>query len=276
MAWVEVRWIGPLFDAFDTSFPGRGRASDGTVGDNAHKKERSGHNPDDTPGVVAERSDSDTKQEVRAADVTSALRSLHGVVMYDVVQRILATPADRDRLIYIICDGWIWRAANNWRREKYDGSDQHFGHGHFSGDPNADENGAPWLSVLSFLEDIVTPEDIQAIVNGVWTHKLAQGSAGYAGQQAETGLAFAWSASNTAVELIKAVALKVDIDPAELAEIEQAAKHGAAAALAEAQAGYVQAIIDALPETGSGDGGGLTPADVEQVVRGVFADAGTA
>jgi hypothetical protein len=153
MQWTRVKWIPPLFAAFDRAFPGRTKDSDGTIGDLAHMAGVSGHNPDDTPGVQAERQDADTIPEVRAADVTSDLRDLRGIRMYDVVQRVLATPADRDRLIYIICDGWIWRAATGWQREKYNGSDRHYGHGHFSGHPDADENGAPWTSVLSFMED---------------------------------------------------------------------------------------------------------------------------
>lgn len=147
--WFKAKWIDPLFHAFNAAFPARGKVSDGTIGDLEHATGTSGHNPDDTAGVKAERTDADTKPEVRAADVTSVLR--HPTVkMYDVVQRILATPADRNRLIYIICDGWTWRAANGWKREVYEGANKHFKHGHFSGNPSSDENGAPWTSVLSF------------------------------------------------------------------------------------------------------------------------------
>src|ERR1051326_5441753 len=73
MTWYKAAWIPPLFAALDQRFPARDRASDGTIGDPAHQAEVSGHNPDDTPGVRAERSDADSKPEVRAADVTSAL-----------------------------------------------------------------------------------------------------------------------------------------------------------------------------------------------------------
>lgn len=158
MVWYKVAWLPPLFAAFDTIAPNRSKASDGTIGDTAHQAETSGHNPDDTPGVKAERQDADSKPEVRAGDVTSDLR-VPGLTMYNVVQRILATPRDRNRLIYIICDGWIWRASNGWQREKYTGSDQHFGHGHFSGDPASDDDGAPWTSILSMGEDMTPDQD---------------------------------------------------------------------------------------------------------------------
>lgn len=156
--WYKVKWIDPLFAAFNTAFPQRTKGSDGTIGDTAHQGETSGHNPDDTPGVRAERSDSDTRPEVRAADVTSDLRRADGgrTPMIDVVGAILATPADRNRLIYIICDGKIWRSANGWRQEIYTGTDRHYGHAHFSGDPASDENGAPWNSVLRFSIQGVT------------------------------------------------------------------------------------------------------------------------
>lgn len=157
MAWYKAAWIPPLFTAFNTAFPNRTKASDGTIGDTAHQDSPSGHNPDDTPGSLPERTDADAKPEVRAGDVTSDLRDPRGVRMYTVVQSVLATPRDRDRLIYIICDGWIWRRSNRWRRETYDGSDKHFGHGHFSGDPAYDDDGAPWTSVLAFQRKAEAP-----------------------------------------------------------------------------------------------------------------------
>lgn len=149
--WVKVKWINPLFAAFNAAFPQRETGSDGTIGDLEHAEGVSGHNPDDTKGVQAERQDADTTPEVRAADVTSLLRKA-GITMYMVVQSILATPAERDRLIYIICDGWIWKKSNGWRREVYGGADKHFGHAHFSGDPASDEDGGIWTSVLKFAE----------------------------------------------------------------------------------------------------------------------------
>lgn len=153
MGWVKVKWIDPMFNAFNAAFPNRTKGSDGTIGDKAHEDEKSGHNADDTPGSKPEREDADTKAEVRADDVTSDLRDPRGIRMWDVVQSILATPDDLIRLIYMICDGRIWRKANGWREEKYDGKDQHYGHGHFSGDPAYDEDGRPWPSILKFIKE---------------------------------------------------------------------------------------------------------------------------
>lgn len=152
--WVKAAWIPPLFAAFDARFPNRTKGSDGTIGDLAHAEGVSGHNPDDTPGVTAERQDADNIPEVRAADVTNDLRSPEGFTMWDCVQAILHGPAvERDRLIYMICDGKIWRADNGWREEDYTGSDQHRGHGHFSGHPDADGNAGPWTSIENLGRD---------------------------------------------------------------------------------------------------------------------------
>lgn len=147
--WYKVAWIPPLFDAFNRVWPGRGHAQDGTIGDLAHASGTSGHNPDDTPGVQAERQDADSKPEVRAADVDCA-----GVNMDAAVAAVLATPRDRDRLIYIIWNRHIWRASNGWQREAYGGADPHDRHAHFSGDPASDEDGAPWHSILSMGADM--------------------------------------------------------------------------------------------------------------------------
>jgi hypothetical protein len=153
MAWVVTASLGRLMADFRTVFPAKSRASDGTIGDTAHQAETSGHNPDDTAGSRAEYTDADSKAEVRAIDVDNTLRDPRGVTMEQVVQRLLATPADRDRLMYVIYNRRIWRKRNSWRQEAYTGSSPHTEHAHFSGDPASDENAAPWTSVLSFQED---------------------------------------------------------------------------------------------------------------------------
>lgn len=56
----------------------------------------------------------------------------------------------------------------------------------------------------------LTPSDLTAIADAVWTHKLNQGNPGYAGQQAETAEAFAWEASLTAARNSAAVLTAVE------------------------------------------------------------------
>lgn len=72
------------------------------------------------------------------------------------------------------------------------------------------------------------------------------------------------------LDLTKAIAAKVDIDPAELAAIEDAAKAGAAEAFAEQRTQLVADIKAALPQ----GAGTFTLEQVEAALRAVFADAG--
>ena len=159
MAWYKAKWINPFFDALNTIAPNRDKASDGTIGDTAHQASSSGHNPDDTAGSKAERQDADSKPEVRAADAGANLRS--NITMQMVVDAILATPADRNRLIYIIFNGYIWSASNGWKRAAYTGSDKHRSHVHLSGHPDSDEDGRLWTSILDLIGGNMALTDAQ-------------------------------------------------------------------------------------------------------------------
>jgi len=175
---VLTKALTSLRSGFNTAFPTRDKSSDGWIGDTAHQAEVSGHNPDDTAGVAAEYSDADLIAEVRAIDVDKDL-NVPGVTMYDVIRRILATPADVARLRYIIfCPPsgplgagvpTIWSRNTGWKPVKYVGSNPHDKHAHFSGDPNTDDDARPW-SVAQMGSDDVTLDDV------VYTAKNADGS----------------------------------------------------------------------------------------------------
>lgn len=167
MAPVLTRNLAALRSGFDRRFPSRDRTSDGWIGDAAHQQEVSGHNPDDTPNVRAEYSDPDSTPEVRAIDVDRDLRDPSGLTLYDVITRILATPADLRRLRYIIhapASGplgadvpTIWSRNNGWKPAKYTGSNPHDKHGHLSGDPDYDDDDSPW-SVETIGVDMLADE----------------------------------------------------------------------------------------------------------------------
>lgn len=145
--WFKAAWIDPLFAACTRVWPARNHAQDGSIGDLAHAKGKSGHNPDDTPGVQAEREDADTRPEVRAADVDA-----RGIDADAVVRAVLADRAALALLIYIIWNRHIWRAATGWQREDYDGTDPHDTHIHFSGHPDADAIAFTWQCILNLGE----------------------------------------------------------------------------------------------------------------------------
>jgi len=156
-----------LRQGFNVAFPGRDTTSDGWIGDAAHQERTSGHNPDDTAGVSAEYSDADSKEEVRAIDVDKDFRSA-AATMGEVIARILATPADTKRLKYIIYDRTEWAKSTGWTAEPYDGDNPHTEIGHFSGDPDYDEDGSPW-SVATMGADMT---DGQSWVLHVMNYRL--------------------------------------------------------------------------------------------------------
>jgi hypothetical protein len=152
MAWVVTPALVALRAAFDHRFPSRGRHSDGSIGDSAHQRSRSGHNPDDTPGSLPESEDDDTIPEVRAIDVDANLNEA-GVSMMDVIAAILRTPSDRDRLDYIIFNRTIWSRRFDWRPSTYLGDNPHYSHVHFSGNPLFDDINTPWISIIHLGKD---------------------------------------------------------------------------------------------------------------------------
>jgi hypothetical protein len=146
MAPVLTTALAALRRDLNARFPNRDKTTDGWIGDAAHRAGTSGHNPDDTSGSRAEYSDADTKQEVRALDVDEDLRE-PGTTMRDVILGIIATPGDRRRMRYMIYQDKIWSRNTDWEPRPYSGDYHH--HGHFSGDPDTDEDGSPWTSLLT-------------------------------------------------------------------------------------------------------------------------------
>jgi len=149
--WVLVPCLVALRSEFNRIAPARDKASDGSIGDAAHRRRSSDHNPDET-GTVPIR-DADRLNEVHGLDVDVNLRR-PGLTMERVVQHILARcrSGAEKRLRYIIFNRRIWEASNDWRERAYSGDNPHTEHAHFSAsyDTAREASTASWhLSTLT-------------------------------------------------------------------------------------------------------------------------------
>lgn len=148
--WVLIPCLKALFAEFDAIGPDRDKKSDGTIGDVAHQKEVSDHNPDETGSVPIH--DADKVNEVHAIDVDSDLGP-GAPTMEQAVQFLLSRcrSGKEKRLRYIIYTRRIWSASSGWVQKAYTGSSAHVEHAHFSGSyvSSLEASTASW-----HLEDI--------------------------------------------------------------------------------------------------------------------------
>ncbi len=112
------------------------------IGDTAHKRARSGHNEDDTPGSLSEDEDADNRPEHRAIDVMIGPKFTKANA-WVLVTALVTHPANRARLLYVIFDGWIWSRSRGWAKRPH-GGDPHRDHPHVSGEADNDEDTTPW------------------------------------------------------------------------------------------------------------------------------------
>lgn len=174
--------LAALFVEADRRFPGRSKASDGTIGDQAHAARTSDHNPADDPG------DGVAVAWVCAADLTD---DSDGPVAWDLCEHLRRT---RDpRVKYCISEGHAWyayvkgdRPAYQW--VPYTGVNAHKQHGHVSvwNTAAARDDLSPWFPkpVVSrpavVEEDEMPPAPSVVVVNGVrFVFVLAEGGVWY-------------------------------------------------------------------------------------------------
>lgn len=132
---ILIPCLDQLFKEFNQIAPSRDKATDGWIGDSAHRSRSSDHNPDETGATPDE--DSDSIDEVHAIDVDDGLRA--SFTMEQVVQYIIGecrksgtSGKDKGRLKYIIYNKRIWSASNGWGQKSYTGDNPHTEHAHFS------------------------------------------------------------------------------------------------------------------------------------------------
>lgn len=133
MAWRAAKSLDVLLKQVNTAWPGRSKASDGTIGDQKHSARTSDHNPN-AAGVVCAR------------DITHDPK--HGLDARKLAEALVASKDPRIKYIISngqICSGpganhpaWVWRP--------YSGSNAHRKHVHISVRSPAAlyDNEAPW------------------------------------------------------------------------------------------------------------------------------------
>jgi hypothetical protein len=132
-SWELTDGLQDLRAQVNEAFPGRDKASDGTIGDTAHQAETSSHNRDDTPGSKPEwDGDPDSTPEVRAWDMDSDLNAAPATAQ-QVVDHIRKLSGVSSVLRYMIYNRKIYRASNGWVPETYTGPSPHTEHIHFTG-----------------------------------------------------------------------------------------------------------------------------------------------
>lgn len=113
--WRLAKSLVKLRDQINATAPDRSRASDGTIGDAAHRMRASRHNPNDFEVVCA-------------LDVTDD--PAHGCPIHVFADRIRNNP--HPELAYVISNGRIAGRSTGWAWHQYSGSNPHVKHAHFA------------------------------------------------------------------------------------------------------------------------------------------------
>lgn len=149
-AWIVVPALNALLDEINEVAPDRDKASDGSIGDQAHSESESDHNPDETGNADT---DSDSINEVRARDFDKDLRR-PGLTMEMICQfLVMGCRSGRITWIkYLIFNGRIWSAARDWVTRTYTGSNPHDKHMHVSCKPDtASENSTAKVGLAALI-----------------------------------------------------------------------------------------------------------------------------
>lgn len=181
-SWVVVPCLLQGKKEFDQVAPNRDRGADGTIGDPDHADRSSDHNPDETGKTPQE--DADSKNEVRALDIdcTGPWPDGKGGQEGGWFDRKMKAIAAAQRVLWLSTDDkcWlqniIWRGeiagiSSDWKWVKYNGSNQHFDHAHFSARAitSCENDTRPW----GVLEDEMTKTEFMA-----WMTEWAKSEAG--------------------------------------------------------------------------------------------------
>ncbi len=168
-SWILVPSLVSLRNEFNQLAPARDKASDGSIGDQAHADRSSDHNPDETGATPYE--DADSTNAVHAIDVDIDLRKA-GWSMARAVGIIVTRhrTGEDDRLQNVIYNRRIWSRSWGWTAREYTGSNPHDKHAHFSSryTTAAESNTRSWgLLAAEQEEDEMTPAQLTELVDRV-------------------------------------------------------------------------------------------------------------
>lgn len=161
---------------------------------------------------------------------------------------------------YLIWQATLYDVRNGWRPQA---NSDHFDHIHESFRTDWIDRGIGDYNPLGGSDDMLADEraalfHTRSIADSIITGRQGPDNVHTANQM-------------KALELLRAIAARVDIDAEELKRIEAAAEAGAVRALATGADAIVAKIVDRLPAEWQED----QRAAVKAAVREVFADAGT-
>lgn len=188
MAWINIPASKSLVDEFNAAFPGRDKASDGTIGDGEHSQTSSDHNPDETGRTPYE--DNDDTNEVHARDVDDDLRKA-GWSMQRVVDLIVARcrSGAEKRIRYIIYNRRIISASWGWGSwHAYDGPSPHTEHAHFSffygsgnGVGNPENITSPWGFLAAVQQEAAVSTQFSTDDRNILQTEATEGVLSYKG-----------------------------------------------------------------------------------------------
>jgi hypothetical protein len=138
-----------LAEEFDIIGPARDDASDGSIGDQAHKDRSSNHNRDDSSGSRTPQTDTDGSPDIRAIDVDDSGPWINGASMGAATELIVSRCRSgvENRLVEVIYNRRAAYASNNWKWIDYNGSNAHTEHAHFGAKADSgklENDRRPW------------------------------------------------------------------------------------------------------------------------------------
>lgn len=169
MTWWLSAAAKQLRAQLDGGYPDRDKTRDGTIGDEAHARRKSAHNPatvENAARKLCEGPASDPPGAVRGFDFAPPTP--------DFFARLVATAKGDGRIRYLIHRRMIYRAPT-FAAAPYTGSNPHETHAHVSFDASGDHDGRAFA--LPLLSSVEPTREAQALLALLFQRLVADGYA---------------------------------------------------------------------------------------------------